>query len=160
MESQPEFIKPELTVGEATILVTHLTEFLNGSQRRRKALINKKFELIGIVLFATFGFKNSAVHGFQKLVPYFTANHWQLVREIMEIKSKIRRMEYSNQLLAKINRNIAEMTNSGNQSDYESFLLYDALKWKQLEDNYVKLGVCKSEIELRREVADLYDKCA
>jgi len=77
----------------------------------------------------------------------------------MEIENKIRRMEYSNHYLGKINKNIAEMTNSGNPN-YESFLLYEALKWKQLEDNYVKLGVNKSENELRRVVADLYDKCS
>jgi len=94
---------------EASVLVTHLTEFLNGSRNRIRRMINRKFELIGIVLFAKFGYKNSGVNGFQKLPPYFTENHWQLIRDILEIDNKIRKMEFSNQYLEKISHRIMDM---------------------------------------------------
>jgi hypothetical protein len=54
MKSQSKSVILELPPTETVILITHLIEFLDGSQRRIRRMINKKFDLIETILFAKF----------------------------------------------------------------------------------------------------------
>ena len=159
MYNESKSIGLDLPGMEASVLMTHLTEFLNGSRNRIRRMINRKFELIGIVLFAKFGYKNSGVNGFQKLPPYFTENHWQLIRDILEIENKIKKMEFSNQYLEKINHRIMDMMPGYKKSYYDSSVEQDALQWKQMEEQYSRLGVDKDEAELKKIITELCAHC-
>jgi hypothetical protein len=159
MRSDSKSIGLELPGMEASVLITHLTEFLNGSRNRIRRMTNRKFELIEIVLFAKFGYKNSGVSGFQKLQPYFTENHWQLIRDILEIDHKVRKMDFSNQYLEKISYQIMDLMPGYKKPYYDSTGQYDALQWKQLEERYTLLGVPKKEAELKKIITDLCDNC-
>ena len=159
MYSDSKSIGLDLPEMEASVLMTHLTEFLNGSRNRIRRMINRKFELIEIVLFAKFGYKNSIVYGFQKLQPYFTENHWQLIRDIQEIEDKVRKMDFSNQYLEKISHQIIDLMPGYKKSNYDSPEQCDALQWKQLEERYSQLGVPKEEAELKKIIAELCENC-
>jgi hypothetical protein len=159
MCSDSKSIGLDLPGMEASVLMTHLTEFLNGSRNRIRRMINKKFELIEIVLFAKLGYKNSGVSGFQKIQPYFTGNHWQLIRDILEIDHKVRKMEFSNQYLEKISHQIMGLMPGYKKSYYESSGQYEATQWKQLEERYSLLGVPKGEAELKKIVTELCENC-
>jgi hypothetical protein len=159
MSSDSKSIGLDLPGMEASVLMTHLTEFLSGSRNRIKRMINRKFELIEIVLFAKFGYKNSGVNGFQKLQPYFTENHWQLIRDILEIEHKVRKMDFSNQYLEKISHQIMDLMPGYKKSYFDSSEQYDALQWEQMEERYSRLGVSKEAKELKKIIAELCENC-
>jgi hypothetical protein len=155
MSNKSKTVHMELPANEAIMLVTHLTEFLSGSQGRIQRLTNRKFDLLDIVLFAKFGFKSSVTLGFRKLKPYFTDNHWRIVKEIIEIDFKVKKMEFSNLYLDNVNKHIHHLINVENYSPYESHHVYDDLKWKQLGEKYIEMGAIQSEDELKNMITDL-----
>ncbi len=145
----------ELTSKEAISLTAHLTEFLSGSQGRIQRLTNRKYDLLDIVLFAKFGFKSSVALGFQRLKPYFTNNHWRIVKDIMEIDFNVKKMEYANLSLDKVNQQIHYLISMEKYSSYESFQTYDDIKWKQLEEKYIEWGAIQTEAELKNIITDM-----
>ena len=155
MSNKSKTVLLELTSNEATTLTAHLTEFLSSSQSRIRRLTNRKYDLLDIVLFAKFGFKSSVTLGFQRLQPYFTNNHWRIVEDIMEIDFKMKKMEYSNLSLDKVNQQVHHLINMDNYSSYESFQVYDDLKWRQLAEKYIELGAIQTEDELKNIITDM-----
>jgi hypothetical protein len=155
MSNKSKTVLLELTSNEATTLTAHLTEFLSGSQSRIRRLTNRKYDLLDIVLFAKFGFKSSVTLGFQRLQPYFTNNHWRIVKDIMEIDFKIKKMEYSNLSLDKVNQQAHHLISMDNYTSYESFHEYDDLKWRQLSEKYIDLGAIQTEDELKNIITDM-----
>ena len=157
MNNKSKTVLLELTSNEVTTLTAHLTEFLSGSQGRIRRLTNRKYDLLDIVLFAKFGFKSSVAIGFQRLKPYFTNNHWRIVKDIMEIDFKVKKMEYSNLSLDKVNQQAHHLLCMENYSPYELFQVYDDLKWKQLGEKYIELGAMQTEDELKNIITDMYE---
>jgi len=155
MNNKAKTVLVELPSNEATTLITHLTEFLSGSQGRIKRLTNRKYDLLDIVLFAKFGFKSSVTMGFQRLKPYFTNNHWRIVKDIMEIDFKIKKMEYSNLDLDKVNQQVHHLISMENYPSYELFQVYDDMKWKQLGEKYIELGAIQTENELKNIITEM-----
>jgi hypothetical protein len=155
MSNKSKTVLLELSSNEAAILTAHLTEFLSGSQGRIQRLTNRKYDLLDIVLFAKFGFKSSVTLGFQRLKPYFTNNHWRIVKDIMEIDFKVKKMEYSNLSLVKVNQQVHHLVGMENYSSYEPFQVYDDLKWRQLGEKYIELGVIHTEDELKNIISDM-----
>ncbi|HEY2347705.1 MAG TPA: hypothetical protein VGH64_01755 [Puia sp.] len=157
MTNKTEQIHLELSVNEAITLTTHLTEFLGGSHGRIQRLTNRKYDLLDIVLFAKFGFKSSITLGFQRLKPYFTNNHWRVVKDIIEIDTKVKKMEFSNLSLDKVNKQVRLLLSTEKYSTYEPFQAYDDLKWQQLEKKYIELGAVKTAEELRNIIVDMFE---
>ena len=155
MSNQSKTVLLELSSNEATTLTAHLTEFLSGSQGRIQRLTNRKYDLLDIILFAKFGFKSSVTLGFQRLKPYFTNNHWRIVKDIMEIDFKIKKMEYSNLYLDKVNQQVHHLISMDNYSPYEPYQVYDDLKWRQLVEKYTELGTIQTEDELRNIISEM-----
>jgi len=155
MSNKLKTVLLELSSNEATMLTAHLTEFLSGSQGRIQRLTNRKYDLLDIVLFAKFGFKSSVTLGFQRLKPYFTNNHWRIVKDIMEIDFKVKKMEYSNLSLDKVNQQVHHLICMENYSPYELFQVYDDLKWRQLGEKYIELGAIQTEDELKNIITDM-----
>ena len=155
MTSKSEKIHLELSANEALTLTTHLTEFLGGSHGRIQRLTNRKYDLLDIVLFAKFGFKSSVTLGFQRLKPYFTDNHWRIVKDIMEIDFKIKKMEYSNLCLDKVNEQVHHLISMKNYTPYEPFQAYDDLKRRQLMEKYIELGAVQTQDELKNIITDM-----
>jgi hypothetical protein len=155
MSNKSKTVLLELPSIEATTLTAHLTEFLSGSQGRIQRLTNRKYDLLDIVLFAKFGFKSSVTLGFQRLKPYFTNNHWRIVKDIIEIDFKIKKMEYSNLALDKVNEQVHHLISMDNYSSYESFQVYNDLKWRQLAEKYIELGAIQTVDELKNIVTDI-----
>jgi hypothetical protein len=155
MSNKSKTVLLELPSSEATTLTAHLTEFLSGSQGRIRRLTNRKYDLLDIVLFAKFGFKSSVTLGFQRLKPYFTNNHWRIVKDMIEIDSKVKKMEYYNISLDKVNHQVHHLISMDNYSSYESFQVYDDLKWRQLGEKYIELGAIQTEDELKNIIADI-----
>lgn len=148
-----------LAVNEAVILTTHLAEFLSGSKGRIQRLTNRKYELLDIILFAKFGFKSSITLGFQRLKPYFTNNHWRIVKDIMEINFKVRKMEDSNLCLNKVNEEVHYLIGMENYTSYEAYQVYEEQKWMQLGAKYIEWGAVQTPDELRDIIADLFETC-
>ena len=148
-----------LAANEAVILATHLAEFLSGSKGRIQRLTNRKYELLDIILFAKFGFKSSVTIGFQRLKPYFTNNHWRIVKDILEINFKIRKMEESNLYLNIVNEEVHHLICMENYSSYESYKVYEDLKWMQLGAKYIEWGAVQTPDELGNIIADLFETC-
>jgi hypothetical protein len=157
MTSKSENIHLELSANEAITLTTHLTEFLGGSHGRIQRLTNRKYDLLDIVLFAKFGFKSSITLGFQRLKPYFTNNHWRVVKDIMEIDIKVKKMEFSNLSLDKVNRQVRLLISTQKYSPYEPFQTYDDLKWQQLGKKYIELGAVNTADELKNIIVDMFE---
>jgi len=157
MTSKSEKIHLELSANEAITLTTHLTEFLVGSHGRIQRLTNRKYDLLDIVLFAKFGFKSSITLGFQRLKPYFTNNHWRVVKDIMEIDIKVKKMEFSNLSLDKVNRHVRHLISTEKYSPYEPFQAYDDLKWQQLEKKYIELGAVQTADELKHIIMEMFE---
>ena len=153
MTNKSKTIQLELQANEAITLTTHLTEFLNSSQSRIQRLTNRKYDLLDIILFAKFGFKSSVTIGFQRLKPYFTSNHLRIVKDIREIDTKVKKMEYSNLLLDKVNQKADHQVSAEKYSMYVSFQVYDDLKWKQLRAKYIELGAIQTEDELKNIIS-------
>jgi hypothetical protein len=42
-----------------------------------------------------------------------------------------------------------------NYSSYESFQVYDDLKWRQLAEKYIELGAIQNEDELKNIITDM-----
>ena len=159
MNNKGKTILLELPSNEATMLSEHLTEFLSGSQGRIQRLTNRKYDLLNIVLFAKFGFKSSATLGFQRLKPYFTNNHWRIVKDIIEIDVKLKKIEYSNVSLDKVNQQVHQLISMDKYNLYESFHAYDDLKWRQLGEKYIELGAIQNDDELKNIIMDMCDAC-
>ena len=157
MSNKSKTVLLELSSNEATILTAHLTEFLSGSQGRIQRLTNRKYDLLDTILFAKFGFKSSVTLGFQRLKPYFTNNHWRIVKDIMEIDFKIKKMDYSNLCLDIVNQQVHHLISMDNYSRYEPYQLYDDLKWRQLVEKYTELGTIQTEDELRNIISEMYE---
>ena len=155
MSNKSKNIHLDLPINEAVALITHLTEFLSGSQGRIQRLTNRKYDLLDIILFAKFGFKSSVTLGFQRLKPYFTNNHWRIVKDITEIDFKIKKMDYSNLYLDKVNQQVHHLISMDNYSRYEPCQLYDDLKWRQLVEKYTELGTIQTEDELKNIISEM-----
>jgi hypothetical protein len=158
MSNKSNTVLLELSSNEATTLTAHLTEFLSGSHGRIQRLTNRKYDLLNIVLFAKFGFKSSVTLGFQILKPYFTNNHWRIVKDIMEIDFKIKKMEYSNLCLDKVNEQVHHLISLESYSPYEPYQTYDNLKFIQFIGKYIELGAVQSRDELKNIITDMYDE--
>ena len=158
MTSKSENVRLELSANEAITLTTHLTEFLGGSHSRIQRLTNRKYDLLDIVLFAKFGFKSSITLGFQRLQPYFTNNHWRVVKDIIEIDAKMGKMEFSNLRLDRINRQVHHMISSEKYSMYEPFQAYDELKWQQLVKKYIELGAVQNAEQLKNIILEMFQE--
>ena len=156
MTSKSENVRLELSANEAITLTTHLTEYLGGSHIIIKKLTNRKYELLDIVLFAKFGYKSSITLGFQRLKPYFTNNHWRVVKDIIEIDAKMEKMEFSNLRLDTINRQVHHMISREKYSPYEPFQAYDELKWQQLGKKYIELGAVQTADELKNIIVEMF----
>ena len=157
MSNIAKTILVELPSSEATTLTAHLTEFLSGSRGRIQRLTNRKYDLLDIVLFAKFGFKSSVALGFQRLKPYFTNNHWRIIKDIIEIDFKVKKMEYANLSLDNVNQQVHHLISQDNYSSYESFQVYDDLKWRKLAEKYIELGVIQAEDELKNIIKGMYE---
>ena len=155
MSNKSKTVLLEMSSNEATMLTAHLTEFLSGSQGRIQRLTNRKYDLLDIILFAKFGFKSSVTLGFQRLKPYFTNNHWRIVKDITEIDFKIKKMEYSNLYLDKVNQQVHHLISMDNYSPYEPYQVYDDLKWRQLVEKYTELGTIQTEDELKNIISEM-----
>ena len=64
-------------------------------------------------------------------------------------------MEYSNLPLDKVNQQAHHLISIDNYSSYESFQVYDDLKWRQLAEKYIELGAIQTEDELKNIITDM-----
>ena len=64
-------------------------------------------------------------------------------------------MEYSNLSLDKVNQQVHLLVSIDNYSSYESFQVYDDLKWRQLAEKYIELGAIQTEDELKNIITDM-----